>query len=123
MLLATLFALKPSVVRHGAPPMCTDDFWFGCDQGCDNQQYLESPGLSLGRQVPIMATRLGSGPRKLANRLRDAVIAEAARTNDLTLVTADTKLAEVARSFGVCVEMHCARKPYAEIDGSARAPW
>ena len=103
-LLATLFALTPSVVRPGSPRLHTYDFGSGDDDAHDEQQCLGSHELSLGRQVPIMAAMLGRSPAKFENRFRDALITEATRTNRLILVTADKGLAKMATRFGVCVE-------------------
>jgi predicted nucleic acid-binding protein len=51
--------------------------------------------------MPYIAAALGSNIEK---QFRDALIADAALTGDLTLVTADRKLARVARSFDASVE-------------------
>jgi hypothetical protein len=60
--------------------------------------------LSFGRLVPVIAGALPPNRKRPQNPLRDGFIAEAALLNGLTLVTADTYLAPVARALGVPVE-------------------
>jgi hypothetical protein len=55
----------------------------------------------VGRIVPHIAASIGS---KVEKHFPDALIAEAALTKQLTLVTADRKLAKAARGFGGHVE-------------------
>ena len=57
--------------------------------------------LSLGRVMPLIAASMGLRVEKY---FPDALIAEAALTSNLTLVTADRRLAKVGRSFGAHVE-------------------
>jgi predicted nucleic acid-binding protein len=51
--------------------------------------------------MPHIAGSLGS---RIEKQYPDALIAEASLAGNLTLVTADRKLAKVARSFGAHVE-------------------
>lgn len=51
--------------------------------------------------MPHLAAALGS---RIEKQFCDALIAEATLTGNLTLVTADQKLAKVARAFGARVE-------------------
>jgi predicted nucleic acid-binding protein len=103
-LLTALFSLRPSVIRPGVPPMHTNACQAGYDYWYDDCDYVNSYELSYGRLVPPMAAMLGHNPRKLQNRLRDALIAESTRAYGLTLVTSDRRLAKMARSFGIPVE-------------------
>jgi predicted nucleic acid-binding protein len=51
--------------------------------------------------MPIIAASMG---QRVEKYFPDALIAEAALTSNLTLVTADRRLAKVGRSFGAHVE-------------------
>ena len=68
-----------------------------CISSAANEDY----SLSLGRMMPFIASSIGS---KVEKHFPDALIAEAALTSNLTLVTADRRLAKVGRSFGAHVE-------------------
>jgi predicted nucleic acid-binding protein len=103
-LLTALFSLRPSVIRPGLSLTCADAWHADYGHGYDNDDHLNSYELSYGRLVPSMAATLGGKPGKLQNRLRDALIAESARANCLTLVTSDKKLVKMALSLGIPVE-------------------
>lgn len=60
--------------------------------------------LSFGNYVQAIASDLPANKRRPENPLRDGFIAEAALLNRMTLVTADRRLAEIARTFGAAVE-------------------
>ena len=66
--------------------------------------YRNAFPLSFGNYVPAIASDLPANKRRPANPLRDGFIAEAALLNRMTLVTADRRLAEIARVFGTDVE-------------------
>ncbi len=69
-----------------------------CQWGLDDS-YHEDP-LPLGRPFPLILRAIGSSHTQ---HWRDAFIAQAALTNDLTLVTADRAQARAARQFGAAV--------------------
>lgn len=91
-LMGVLSILRPSVIRPDALAPMAYDFGLGLE---------EETYRSLGRQAPLMAAALGG---RFERNFRDALIAEAALANALTLVTAYAKLARMARSFGIGVE-------------------
>ena len=62
---------------------------------------------SFGNYVSVIAAELPFNKHRPANPLRDGFIAETALLNGMTLVTADRRLAAVARFFGVVVEEIC----------------
>ncbi|MGC2460109.1 MAG: PIN domain-containing protein [Steroidobacteraceae bacterium] len=92
-LLGVLSILRPSVILPDALAPMAYDFGLGLEE--------ETYQRSLGRQARLMAAALGD---RFERNFRDALIAEAALANALTLVTADAKLARMARSFGIGVE-------------------
>ena len=102
-----LMNLQLTVIRP-AETWCSYD----CGGNFDTGQRISSsmpeayyPEMSRGRLVPLIARRLPANRKKPQNPMRDAFIAEAALLNELTLVTADKKLAARARKFGVQVEL------------------
>ena len=66
--------------------------------------YLNAFPLSFGNYVQAISSDLPANNRRPENPLRDGFIAEAALLNHMTLVTADRRLAGIARSFGTSVE-------------------
>jgi predicted nucleic acid-binding protein len=66
------------------------------------------PGLSLGRQLPLIARTIG---RKFEKHWPDGFIVQAALMRGLTLVTADRKQAQVARRFGAAVKFMAPKRP------------
>ncbi len=84
-----------------------DDFDTGMrlPRGAIPEWYYDSVPLSFGRIVPLIARRLPANPRKPENVLRDGFIAEAALLGEMTLVTADRKLAAESQLFGLPVEL------------------
>ena len=100
-LMAAFMSLRPTVVRPRGRVF--DPEFFGFSSFCDDGFPLadEDYGLSLGRAMPLIAASMGSRVEKY---FPDALIAEAALTSNLTLVTADRRLAKVGRSFGAHVE-------------------
>jgi len=101
-LMAAFMSLRPTVVRPLGRIFNPDFFGFAsyCDEGFTLPD--EDYALSLGRVMPLIAASMGSRVEKY---FPDALIAEAAAlTSNLTLVTADRRLARVARSFGTHVE-------------------
>lgn len=100
-LMAAFMSLRPTVVRPTGQVF--DPEFFGFSSFCDDGFTLadEDYSLSLGRVMPLIAASLGS---RVEKHFPDALIAEAALTSNLTLVTADRRLAKVGRSFGAHVE-------------------
>ena len=94
-LLATFMSLRPTVVRPQGRVFNPE--FFGGGFTLDDEDY----SLSLGRVMPLIAASMGSRVEKY---FPDALIAEATLTSNLTLVTADRRLARVGRSFGTRVE-------------------
>ena len=60
--------------------------------------------LSFGNYVLTIARHLPANKGRPKNPLRDGFIGEAALLNGMTLVTADRRLAEIARAVGTAVE-------------------
>ena len=84
-LAGVLSILRPSVIRPDALASMAYDFGLGREE--------ETYQRSLGRQAPLMAAALGG---RFERNFRDALIAEAALANALTLVTADEGLSSSA---------------------------
>jgi hypothetical protein len=97
-LIAAFMSLRPIIVRPFGRAFVPGFFGFSsfCQDGfaLDNEDYP-------GRVMPLIAATMGSRVEKY---FPDALIAEVALTSNLTLVTADRRLAKVGRSFGVYVE-------------------
>jgi predicted nucleic acid-binding protein len=72
--------------------------------GMGTAWYRNTFPLSFGNYVLAIASELPANKKRPANPLRDGFIAEAALLNGMTLVTADGRLAEIARAFGTNVE-------------------
>jgi hypothetical protein len=100
-LLAAFMSLRPTVVRPRG--RIFDPEFFGFTEFFDGGFTLddEDYSLSIGRVMPLIARSIGS---RVEKHFPDALIAEAALTSNLTLVTADRRLAKVGRSFGAHVE-------------------
>ncbi len=100
-LLAAFMSLQPTVIRPQGRVFNPEFFgfseYFGGGFTLDDEDY----SLSLGRVMPLIAAAMGSRVEKY---FPDALIAEAALTSNLTLVTADRRLAKVGRSFGAHIE-------------------
>jgi len=100
-LLGAFMSLRPTVLRPQGRVFNPEYFGFTSffDGGftLDDEDY----SLGLGRVMPLIAASMGSRAEKYFS---DALIAEAALTSTLTLVTADRRLAKVGRSFGAHVE-------------------
>jgi predicted nucleic acid-binding protein len=100
-LLGAFYSLRLTVVRPAGRLFNPDFFgfpsFFADDLSFDGEDYP----LSLGRVMPVIAASMGS---RVERYFPDALIAEAALTSNLTLVTADRRLAKVGRSFGIQVE-------------------
>jgi predicted nucleic acid-binding protein len=97
LLTVALWHLRATVIRPTGIPSMQDDSDF--DFAFRYQQEPLSP--ISNRLVGRIAMAMG---KNVGRNFRDALIAQAALDNDLTLVTADRKLASVARRFGTCVE-------------------
>ena len=100
-LLGAFFSLRPTVIRPLGVFFVPEHFGFSsyCDLGFALSR--EDYPLPIGRIMPHIAEALGS---RIEKHSRDGLIAEAALTRELTLVTADRKLGKVASSFGARVE-------------------
>lgn len=100
-LLRAFVSLRPTVIRPSGLVFVPE--YFGFTSYCDAGFALtdEDYPRPVGRIMPHIAAALGS---RIETQFRDALIAEAALQSGLTLVTADRKLARVARSFGAPVE-------------------
>lgn len=100
-LLVALMSLRPTVVRPRSRVF--DPGFFAFSEFFNDGFTLgdEDYSLSLGRVMPLISASMG--PR-VAKYFPDALIAEAALTSNLTLVTADRRLAKISRSFGAHVE-------------------
>ncbi len=104
-----LVALQLNIIRSTEMPQL-----FDVGQNFDTgERFLTGMGtvwhrsafpLSFGNCVPAIASDLPANKRRPVNPLRDGFIAEAALFNRMTLVTADRRLAEIARTFGTDVE-------------------
>jgi hypothetical protein len=108
-LLRGLLALRPGVIRPTELPQMFDG-GAGFDTGerfpvGSEVWHRDSIPLSFGRVVPVIARALPANRNRPENLLRDGFIAEAALLNEMTLVTADTRLAHSARMLGVEVEL------------------
>jgi len=66
--------------------------------------YRKAFPLSFGNYVSAIAGNMPKNRRRPENPLCDGFIAESALLNGMTLVTADRRLAEIAREFGTDVE-------------------
>jgi predicted nucleic acid-binding protein len=62
-------------------------------------------GAATASSGPDKGAQTRQSRKRLENPLRDGFIAEAALLNDMTLVTADTRLAQSARMLGADVEL------------------
>ena len=100
-LLDAFRSLRPTIIRPLGLDFVPDYFGFtSCfDAGCMFSD--EDYPLPIGRIMPHIAATLGS---RVERHFPDALIAEAALRRELTLVTADRKLAKVASFFGARVE-------------------
>jgi hypothetical protein len=100
-LLGAFMSLRPTVLRPRGRVFVPEFFgfpdYFEGGFGMPDEDY----GLSLGRAMPLIAASMG---RRAERFFPDALIAEAALTSNLTLVTADRRLARVGREFGAHVE-------------------
>ena len=100
-LMAAFMSLRPTVVRPTSRVFDPEFFGFSSFSNDGFTLTDEDYGLSLGRVMPLIAASIGS---RVEKHFPDALIAEAALTSNLTLVTADRRLAKVGRSFGAHVE-------------------
>jgi hypothetical protein len=100
-LLAAFMSLRPTVVRPRGRVFVPEFFGFSSFFTGGFTLADEDYPLSLGRVMPQIAASMGS---RFVKYFPDALIAEAALTSNLTLVTADRRLAKAARSFGAHVE-------------------
>jgi hypothetical protein len=100
-LLGAFLSLRPTIIRPSGLSFVPE--YFGFSSYCDASftLYDEDYPRPVGRMMPYIAAALGSHVEK---QFRDALIAEATLVSELTLVTADRKLAKVAGSFGARVE-------------------
>jgi len=101
-LIGAFMSLRPTVLRPSG--QIIDPEFFGFSSFHDTSFLLpqgDYQPMSVGRLMPHIAAAIGS---KFEKHYRDALIAETARTEDLTLVTADKKLAQVGREFGIRIE-------------------
>lgn len=100
-LLRALTSLRPTIIRPSGLAFVPEYFGFSryCDAGFS--LYDEDYPRPIGRIMPYIAAALGS---RIEKQFRDALIAEATLVSELTLVTADVRLARVASSFGARVE-------------------
>lgn len=100
-LIAAFMSLRPTVIRPAGRVFVPE--FFGFQDFCGDGFMLgdEDYPLSLGRVMPHIAASMGQRPERY---FPDALIAEAALTSNLTLVTADRRLAKVGRTFGAHVE-------------------
>lgn len=100
-LLRAFMSLRPTVLRLQGRVFVPEYFglpdFFEGGYGLPEEDY----GLSLGRVMPLIAASMG---RRVERHFSDALIAEAALTSNLTLVTADRRLARAGRQFGADVE-------------------
>ena len=100
-LVGAFMSLRPTVLRPQGRVFMPEAFgftdYFEGGFGMPDEDY----GLSLGRVMPLIAASMG---RRAEKHFSDALIAEAALTSNLTLVTADRRLARAAREFGAHVE-------------------
>ncbi len=108
-LLQGLPALRPGVIRPTELPQMFDD-GAGFDTGerfpvGSEVWHRASIPLSFGRIVPVIAGALPTNRKRTENPLRDGFVAEAALLNDMTPVTADTRLAHSGRMLGADVEL------------------
>ena len=105
-LLRTLLSLGCNIIRPGQSILNGSELGLEYQHGpgCENEFDQPVDELALGRWIPCMVARLPGGPRRLANRFRDAFIAQAAAGNRLTLVTSDRKQSEAAIANGIAVD-------------------
>ena len=104
-----LVALQLNIIRPTEMPQLFDvgqafDTGERFPTGMGTVWYCNAFPLSFGNYVLAIASDLPANKRRRENPLRDGFIAEAALLNRMTLVTADRRLAEVARAFGTNVE-------------------